>query len=71
MRGMGIVWGGNSNLFVSVLYMAVFILLTHIVVVRGVREGIEKFSKIMNFGQTLLLLVFCTIYHLNQSQMQL
>lgn len=47
-----------SNPWKPVLYMAVFILLTHIVVVRGVREGIEKFSKIM---MPLLLLIICVL----------
>ena len=30
-----------------VLYMAAFILLTHVVIVRGVKDGIEKYSKVM------------------------
>lgn len=36
------------------LYMALFIVLTHIVIVRGVKDGIEKFSKVM---MPMLLLI--------------
>ena len=41
-----------------VLYMAAFILLTHVVIVRGVKDGIEKFSKVM---MPLLLLIICVL----------
>lgn len=37
-----------------VVYMAIFMLITHVVIVRGVKEGIEKFSKVM---MPLLLLI--------------
>lgn len=37
-----------------VVYMAIFMLVTHVVIVRGVKEGIEKFSKVM---MPLLLII--------------
>lgn len=40
------------------LYMALFLLLTHIVIIRGVKEGIEKFSKVM---MPMLLLIICIL----------
>lgn len=51
------------NEFVSspwkpVLYMIIFMLLTHIIIVRGVKEGIEKFSKVM---MPLLLMIICVL----------
>ena len=36
-----------SHPWKPLLYMAVFLLLTHLVVTRGVQKGIEKFSKLM------------------------
>ncbi len=36
-----------SDPFSPVLYMALFLLLTHLVVIRGIRGGIEKYSKLM------------------------
>lgn len=41
-----------------VLFMAVFILLTHVVIVRGVKEGIERFSKVM---MPMLFLIICVL----------
>lgn len=39
--------GFVSHPWKPLLYMAVFLLLTHLVVTRGVQKGIEKFSKLM------------------------
>lgn len=36
-----------SNPWKSVMWMAAFMVVTHIIVVRGVKSGIEKFSKVM------------------------
>jgi NSS family neurotransmitter:Na+ symporter len=52
-------YGTMFNEFVSnpiqpLIYLAIFLLLTHYVIVRGVQKGIEKFSKIM---MPLLLLI--------------
>lgn len=47
-----------SNPWKPVLYMIIFMLLTHVIVVRGVKEGIEKFSKVM---MPLLLLIICVL----------
>lgn len=41
-----------------VMLMAVFIMITHVIIVRGVKEGIEKFSKIM---MPLLLVIICIL----------
>lgn len=51
------------NAFVShswrpVLYMSLFLILTHVIIVRGVKDGIEKFSKVM---MPLLLLIICVL----------
>lgn len=43
-----------ANPWKPVLYMTVFMLLTHAVIVRGVKDGIEKFSKVM---MPMLLLI--------------
>ena len=45
-------FGAVFNAFVSnplqpILYLAVFLLLTHLVVARGIRHGIERYSKLM------------------------
>ncbi len=50
--------GFVSHPWKPVLYMAAFILLTHVVVVRGVKEGIEKSSKVM---MPMLLLIICVL----------
>lgn len=47
-----------SNPWKPALYMALFLLLTHIVIIRGVKEGIEKFSKVM---MPMLLLIICIL----------
>jgi NSS family neurotransmitter:Na+ symporter len=52
-------YGTMFNEFVSnpiqpLIYLTIFLLLTHYVIVRGVQKGIEKFSKIM---MPLLLLI--------------
>lgn len=47
-----------SNPWKPVLYMIIFMLLTHIIIVRGVKEGIEKFSKVM---MPLLLMIICVL----------
>ena len=36
-----------SNSWSPILYMVLFLLLTHLVVIRGIKEGIEKYSKLM------------------------
>lgn len=43
-----------SNPFTPLLYAVVFMLMTHLVIARGVQSGIERFSKIM---MPLLLLI--------------
>lgn len=47
-----------SHPWKPVVYMAAFILMTHFVIVRGVKDGIEKFSKVM---MPLLLLIICVL----------
>lgn len=47
-----------SNPWRPVLFMATFMMITHVVIVRGVRDGIEKFSKVM---MPLLLLIICVL----------
>ena len=46
-----------SNPWKSIAWMVVFMVLTHIVVVRGVKAGIEKFSKIMMPALFVIMLV--------------
>ena len=46
-----------SNPWKSVLWMLAFMLATHVVVVRGVKGGIEKFSKVMMPALFIILLV--------------
>ena len=52
-----------SNPFISVSWMLCFMLLTHFVVVRGVKSGIEKFSKVMMpaLFVIILILVVCSV----------
>lgn len=50
--------GFVSNPWKPVLFMVLFMLATHFVIVRGVKDGIEKFSKIM---MPLLLLIICIL----------
>lgn len=47
-----------SNPWKSSLYVVLFMLLTHVVIVRGVRDGIERFSKVM---MPLLLFIICIL----------
>ena len=46
-----------SNPWKSVLWMFAFMVVTHVIVVRGVKGGIEKFSKIMMPALFIILLV--------------
>jgi len=43
-----------SNPWLPILYLAAFMLLTHLVVARGIRHGIERYSKLM---MPLLLII--------------
>ena len=47
-----------SNPWRPVVYMFLFMLLTHVIVVRGVKEGIERCSKVM---MPMLLLIICVL----------
>lgn len=47
-----------GNPWKPVVYMIVFMLLTHVIIIRGVKEGIEKFSKVM---MPMLLLIICVL----------
>lgn len=47
-----------SNPWKSSLYVVLFMLLTHVVIVRGVTDGIERFSKVM---MPLLLFIICIL----------
>ena len=47
-----------SNPWKSSLYVVLFMLLTHVVIIRGVTDGIEKFSKVM---MPLLLFIICVL----------
>lgn len=47
-----------SDPWKPVVYMVVFMLLTHVIIIRGVKEGIEKFSKVM---MPMLLLIICVL----------
>lgn len=48
----------TSNPWMPVVYMVVVMLLCHLVIVRGVQEGIEKYSKLM---MPLLLLIIAVL----------
>lgn len=52
-----------SNPWKSVSWMLAFMLATHVVVVRGVKSGIEKFSKIMmpSLFIIMIMLTICSI----------
>lgn len=52
-----------SNPWKSVLWMVAFMLITHVIVVRGVKSGIEKFSKVMMPALFVILVVLavCSI----------
>ena len=50
--GKGTDFGAAFNAFVSdpwqpIMYLAIFMLLTHLVVARGIQHGIERYSKLM------------------------
>ncbi len=46
-----------SNPWKSLLWMFAFIIVTHVVVVRGVKSGIEKFSKVMMPALFVIMIV--------------
>ncbi len=46
-----------SNPWLSVFWMLAFMLITHVIVVRGVKSGIEKFSKLMMPALFVILIV--------------
>ena len=52
-----------SNPWKPMLWMFAFMIITHVVVVRGVKSGIEKFSKIMMpaLFVIILILVVCSV----------
>ncbi len=52
-----------SNWWKPLLWLAAFMIITHIIVVRGVKSGIEKFSKIMMPALfiIILILVGCSV----------
>lgn len=52
-----------ANPWKPLLWFVVFMLITHLVIVRGVEKGIEKYSKIMMPALFIIviLLVFCSI----------
>ena len=61
-------FGAAFNAFVSdpwqpILYLAVFLLLTHLVVVRGIQHGIERYSKLM-MPMLLAIIVFLVCFSL-------
>ena len=47
----------SSSVFRPIIWGIGFILITHFVIVRGIREGIEKFSKMMMPTLFVLLLI--------------
>lgn len=53
----------SANPWICTLWMLAFMVLTHIVVVRGVKSGIEKFSKVMMpaLFVIILILVVCSV----------
>lgn len=59
-----------SNPWLSVSWMLAFMIITHIIVVRGVKSGIEKFSKLMMPALFVILIVLaiCSITLPNASQ---
>jgi len=52
-----------SDTWSPMFYMAIFLLLTHLVVIRGIRSGIERYSKFMMplLLLIILVLVVCSI----------
>ena len=53
----------SSNPILPAIFMAVFFLVTHFIVVKGVRNGIEKFSKLMmpSLFVIIIVLVICSV----------
>ncbi len=61
-------FGQAFNAFVSdpwqpIVYLAVFLLLTHLVVARGIQQGIERYSKLM-MPMLLAIIVFLVCFSL-------
>ena len=52
-----------SNTWSPIFYMAIFLLLTHLVVIRGIKGGIERYSKLMMplLLLIIMILVVCSI----------
>ena len=46
-----------SNPWKSTVWMAAFMIITHIIVVRGVKSGIEKFSKVMMPALFIIMII--------------
>lgn len=59
-----------SNPWKSLLWMAAFMIVTHIIVVRGVKSGIEKFSKLMMPALfiIMIMLTICSVLLPGSSQ---
>jgi len=55
--------GFVSNTWSPIFYMAIFLLLTHLVVIRGIKGGIERYSKLMMplLLLIIMILVVCSI----------
>lgn len=53
----------SANSWICTFWMLAFMVLTHVVVVRGVKSGIEKFSKVMMpaLFVIILILVVCSV----------
>lgn len=53
-----------SNPYMPVFYTIIFMLISHYIILRGVKKGIEKFSKIMMpmLFVILLMLVICSLF---------
>lgn len=56
--------GFVSGPWSPLLYMAIFLLLTHLVVIRGIKGGIERYSKLM-MPMLLLILVILVFFSLS------
>lgn len=55
--------GFVSDTWSPIFYMAIFLLLTHLVVIRGIKGGIERYSKLMMplLLLIIMILVVCSI----------
>ena len=53
-----------SNPYMPLMYMVIFIALSHFVIVKGVKKGIERFSKIMMplLFVIIVILAFCSLF---------